>query len=248
MYFTDKKFIYGLLHKLRLVLSSIMLLGLFILLTACQPQEVVDIPASSLDVHITINDPEENPIDDKVLVILQFFYNGDYVFLEDNTSVTCNGILLEKEKLGGLGYAARVPIVPEGGIYTFVHTRNGIATSVGLVSPERPEFISPKDGMTVMRSTNVVITYFEGSGSSVSGRASGRRANAGGISVGAGDQPDDGTYTGLNVISGGAGQFDAGVGGLSLTREYINTYSGGTGFNSVQSKYLSGSSINITWQ
>lgn len=229
----------------RFLLTVIFIFGLVSINATVKPPETVDKPASELDISITVLDSEKYPSDNRVAVVVQFFYEGRYVNLRSNSSISCNGIALPKE---ALGYAARVPIQPEGGRYNFIHTREGVSTSVYLTVPGRPVFVSPTAGATVARSTNVIITYVPGNASEVTGRASGHRAGAGTISVGADSQPDNGTYSGLNVTaSGGAGEFEPGIGGLSLSRKFLNIHTGGSGFKSVKSDYSSGSKINITW-
>lgn len=203
------------------------------MLAACNPPPVVDVPASNLDVNISIINTEASPSDGKIPIIVQFFLNGTYVQLASNATVTCNGVT---PTFGGLGYADRVPLVPVGGTYNCTHTRNGIITNVSVAVPLRPVFISPTQGATVARSSNLTITY-------VAGSSSGVRGSAGDGSTGLGGnlETDNGTYTGFNVSS-----LKAGPGSIGLTREFTFTPSG-TGFKSVKISYSSGSDIKITW-
>ncbi len=229
--------------------EKILAFGLLLLFPACRPTVTVDVPASELDMHINVFDYDENPSDGKVLVVAQFFYGDAYAKLGGTARVSCNNVPLSIDALGGIGYAARVPLVHAGGAYTFTYSRNGASASVGIVTTERPLFVSPTEGANVTRSENVTIQYQRGNGSSVQGRAQGRKTGAGSVSVGAGDQQDNGTYTGLNVVStSGVGQFGSGAGKISLTREYVDRHTGGAGFHSVKSTYTSGSEINITWR
>ncbi len=207
--------------------------GLLAILAACNPPPVVDVAASNLDLNISIIDTDASPSDGKVPIIVQFFLNGTYVQLASNATVTCNGVTLT---FGGLGYAERVPLVSVGGTYNCAHTRNGVSTNVSVTVPPRPIFTSPSQGASVARSSNLTITYVAGSGSGVRGSA-----GDGSTGLGGNREPDNGTYTGLDVSS-----LKAGPGSIGLTREFTLTPSG-TGFKSVKISYSSGSDIKITW-
>jgi hypothetical protein len=203
-------------------------------LVACQPPATVDKPASELAVKLTVIDTEATPSDGKVPVIMQFFFDGKYVKLASNATVTCNGVTLTDH---GLGYAERVPIRLVGGTYTFQHSRGGVNTTVSITVPSRPVIISPAAGSSVPRSSSLTISYVAGSGSGVRGsagdNATGKSGNV---------QPDNGTYSGFDVSD-----LNAGPGRIGITREFTNIHTGGSGFSSVESKYSSGSDINITW-
>jgi len=212
---------------------SLVWIGLAFLI-ACQPPATVDKPASELAVKLTVIDTDETPSDGKVPVVMQFFFDGKYVKLASNATVTCNGVTLTDH---GLGYAERVPIQSVGGTYTFQHSRGGVNTTVSVTAPPRPVFVSPTAGLSVPRSSNLTISYVAGSGSGI-------RGSAGDGSTGKGGnlQPDNGTYSGFDVSD-----LNAGAGTIGLTREFTDIHTGGSGFSSVESKYSSGSDINITW-
>lgn len=212
--------------------SSLILLSLF-MFTACNPPPVVDQPASDLDVKIAVLDVDESPSDGKVIVAVQFFSNGKYVELGDNVTVKCNDVLMPWNGL--LGYAGRVPMVQAGGTYVCVHERNGQTSTITVLAPARPVFVSPVEGATVSRSSSLTITYTSGSGTGVRGGASDSAT-----SFSANVQPDNGTYT-LDASS-----MHAGPGTISLTRELTFTPAG-SGFHSVEVSYSSGSEIAITW-
>lgn len=203
----------------------------------CPPPGRVDVPASDLRLSILILDSEQSPPDGKVLVGVQFFHNNDYVELGGPT-IACNGVPLP---VSGLGYLARVPIQSVGGAYTFVYTRNGTPTSLAVTVPARPAITSPTAGATVARSANYTIMYTAGTAPEVTGNAFGPKAGSGTISVTGGTQPDDGSYDGLNTLG-----FDAGTGFVTISRKTTSSPSG-TGFQSVEVKYTSGSRVAVTW-
>jgi hypothetical protein len=208
-------------------------LSLLLLLTACTPPPVVDLPASDLDVKLAVIDTDASPSDSRVPIVVQFFSAGRFVELAGNATVTCNGVTMS---WNGLGYAARVPIVAVGGMYQCSHVRNGVTTTASVTVPARPVFVSPTQNATVARSTSLTITYVPGSGTGV-------RASAGDGTIGRGGnvQPDNGTYTGFDVSS-----LNAGPGSIGLTRE-LTIVASGTGFSSAEFEYSSGSDINVTW-
>src|SRR5258705_4739388 len=106
---------------------SIILLTLSVLVAACDPPATVDLPASGLDVKITVIDVTESPSDGKVPVVMQFFSNGKYVKLPTTVSVTCNGVILTDN---GLCPAERVHLLSPGNQYIFMPVRNGITTTL----------------------------------------------------------------------------------------------------------------------
>lgn len=221
--------------QIRYLISATCLLFGMVAFSACQPPATVDEPASALAVKLTVIDTEATPSDGKVPVVMQFFSGGKYVKLAGSAAVTCNGVTLTDH---GIGFAERVPIQPPGGVYTFQHSRGGVNTTVSIMAPPRPVITSPTAGATVARTNNLTISYVAGSGSGI-------RGSAGDASTGKSGnvQPDNGAYTGLDVST-----FQAGAGRVGITREFENIHSGGSGFASVESKYSSGSDINVTWQ
>lgn len=217
-----------------LVLGSAVVLGVFLLLSACNPPDTVDKPAAELDVKIHVLDTDENPSDGKVPVVMQFFFGGKYVKLTGNAAISCNGVPLQDQ---GLGYMGRVPLESAGGAYTFQHSRGGVNTLVTVTAPPRPVFAPPTiEGATIARTNNLSIYYLAGNGKSVRGRASD------GTNSTDNSQDDDGIHEGLDVSG-----FSAGPGTLSLTREFADPISG-SGFHSVENKYSILKRINITWQ
>jgi hypothetical protein len=168
---------------------------------------------------------------------MQFTYNGKAVKFAGNETVTCNGISLVLNELL-FAYAANVPAVAVGGTYTFVYTQSGTPTTIIVTAPAPPQFVSPVQGATVNRGSNLTITYAPDGGT--------------GIDVGASDGstgirmniflPDNGTYTGLNTSS-----LKPSPGTLSLIRRYENTLAG-SGFRSAKTQYDKDSVISVTWQ
>lgn len=218
---------------------SLMKLGVFlaavVVLAACQPPATVDKPASELGVKVNVIDTEASPSDGKVAVVMQFFDAGKFVKLGSNATVTCNGVTLVDH---GLGPAERVPLQPVGGTYVFQHSRNGVNATVSVTAPARPVFQPPTvTGATLPRTSNLVIHYVPGGGTSVRGSASD------GTNSKNNNQPDDGTHEGMDVSA-----FNAGPGTLGIVRKLDNNHSGGGGFASAESEYSVGSRINITWQ
>ncbi len=211
------------------------LVPLLALLAACPPStQEVDQPAASLDVILSVIDTTANPFDGKVAVVAQFSFNGDSVDLGGNATVACNGVPLT---FSGIGYEGRVPLLAAGASYTFVHLRGGKSTSATVIAPPRPVLLSPMAGATVTRSSSLTLTYQAGSGSSV--RAS---ASDGTTAVGGDDEPDTGSYTGLNVTS-----LRAGAGTIGLTRDLPGTLQP-TGFRSAHTELTTGSiDVAVIW-
>jgi len=149
---------------------------------------------------------------------------------------TCNGVTLTLNELL-FGYAERVPIVPVGGTYHFVYTRSGTPTILDLTVPARVVFTSPTAAATVTRNSNSTINYVADGGSGINASGSGPAGNLNRNVF----QPDNGTYTGLDTTS-----FGAGAGELSLERRFEGAISG-TAFHSASRQYDSWSSINVTW-
>lgn len=226
-----KPFIHQFQPKLIFLIS---IAAAFLVLTACKPADTVDKPASELDVTVQMQDIVENAPNDSVAVVMQFFVDGNQVKLEDNAVVSCNGV-----PLTGISqdYAGRVPQQPVGSAYTFQHSREGVNTTVAVTVPARPVFSPPTgEGAAIARTANLTIFYVPDNGKAVRGRAS-----DGTFSV-TNSQEDSGAHLGMDVSN-----FNSGPGTLSLVREYEEPL-GGSGFHSVQKKYFSGKSIDITWQ
>lgn len=207
------------------------------LASKCPPPPDVDVPASELSLSIVISDGEQNPTDGKVLVGVQFLRNGKVVHLGGPT-IACNGTALPAT---ALGYIARVPIQAVGGMYTFVYTRAGTPTSVAVTVPSRPAITSPTSNATMARASDFTILYSAGTSAGVNGDAFGPKAGSGTISVTAGTQPDDGSYSGLNTLS-----FDPGPGFVTISRKVTPTVSNG-GFQAVTTNYTTGSRVSVTW-
>ncbi len=225
---------------LRVKLNPFFLLGLLAVMSSCNssscnPITPPDTSPGNLDVKIDVLD-EPSTSDGKNVVVMQFLSGGRAVQFTGGETVSCNGVTLTYNALF-FGYAGRVPIQPVGGAYTFVYTRSGTNTTVGLSVPQRPVFTSPTSGATVTRTNSLTIQYLPGTGTGVDAGASdgstGIQRNV--------FEPDNGTYTGLDVSS-----LRAGPGSLSLTRKF-ETAPAGTGFRSVQTTYRSVANISIVW-
>jgi hypothetical protein len=214
----------------------VVLSGLLAALPACHPPAIVDLPASGLDVTITVLDVTPTPSDGKVIVAAQFFSGGKVVQLGSAAAVTCNGIALLWNGLLS-AHAERVPLVAVGGTYTVRHVRAAVTATATLVVPPRPVISLPLAGATVTRSANVMVTYVPASSAGVRASASdGSTASGGNV------EPDNGNYTGLNASS-----LKAGPGTIGLTREITGTLTG-TGFNSAKTSYTVGSlDIPVSW-
>ena len=204
------------------------------LLQGCNPPVTVDKPANELTVKISVADTTENPSDQKVPVFMQFFVGGSYVKLASTATLKCNGVTLNDQ--GVLGYAERVPMQQAGGTYSFVHSRAGVNTTVNVTIPARPVITSPAAGSSVPRTNNLTINYAAANAASVYGSASDSSTGKTGT-----HQPDNGTYTGLNVTD-----LNAGAGKVGIIREIETTHSG-TGFLAAESKYNSGNHVSINW-
>ena len=217
----------------RFLLLGVLLAGF----VGCEPQPVVNEPASNLDVIFSVLDIDETPSDGKVIVVMQLLQNGKAVQITSNASTFCNGVALPYNGLL-FGYAERVPIVPVGGAYNFRYSRNGVNTDVSITVPPRPVFSAPTvAGAALARSNSFTIRYVAGTGSSVRGDASDANNHSKNNS-----QPDDGTHDGLDVSG-----FTVGAGTLSITR-LLESPIGGTGFLSAKRRFETNKTIAITWQ
>lgn len=219
-------------HSLLVLLLLIVSVGV----AACGAQVVSpDNPsASTLDVTIQVLD-EAAPSDGKNVVTMQLLSNGTIVQFTHGETITCNGTPLA---FNGLAYAGRIPQAPVGSMYHFVYTWNSGSATINLPVPQRPVVTSPTPGLTVTRTSSLTINYVPDSGSGID-------ASAGDSSTGIDrniNEPDNGTYTGLDVSS-----LHAGPGVISIIRIFQGTPSG-TGFKSVQTTYRSSSvDVHITW-
>lgn len=200
---------------------------------ACTPTPTVEEPASALDVTATFLDVDEQPADNKVPVVVQFFKGGTFVQLGEKTTVKCNDTPLDFD---GLGYAARVPIVAPGGMYTILHTRDGMQTRMIVTVPARPVITNPDAGSMQFRSQAFQIAYEPGNGKSIRPGVSG----PGGSLTGA-EMPDNGTAT---IDASGVG---AGMGTVSITRDLEGTVAG-TGFASAKFTYSTSHAQRVNWQ
>lgn len=217
--------------------ACLFLLGVLLAgFAGCEPQPVVNEPASNLDVIFSVLDIDETPSDGKVIVVMQLLQNGKAVQITSNASTFCNGVALPYNGLL-FGYAERVPIVPVAGTYNFRYSRNGVNTDVSITVPPRPVFAAPTvAGAALPRTNSFTIHYVAGTGTSVRGDASA------GTNSQNNSQPDDGTHDGLNVSG-----FAAGPGTLSITR-LLESPIGGTGFLSAKRRFETNKTIAITWQ
>jgi hypothetical protein len=214
----------------------VMLLGLCLAgCSGCQSPSVVDAPASNVDVKISVLDIAEVPSDGKVIVVMQFFQNGNVVEMSSNISLSCNGTALSWNGLLA-GHAERIPIQPVGGTYSCIFSRGGVNTIANVTVPPRPVFAAPTvSGASLTRTSSFTIHYVAGTGTSVRGDASDATNSKNN------SQPDDGTHDGLDVSG-----FAAGPGTLSITRTLEGILSG-TGFLSAKSHYETNKQITITW-
>jgi hypothetical protein len=225
------RYFHGLLIPALVLLLSAVMTGC----SGCQAPPVVDVPASSVDVKISVLDIEEVPSDGKVIVVMQFFQGGSVVQMSAGIAVSCNGVPLTWNGLLG-GHAERIPIQPVGGAYACSFVRGIVTTTANVTVPPRPVFVSPTvAGAALVRSTSFTIHYMAGTGSSVRGDASD------GTNSKNNSQPDDGTFDNLD-ISG----FNAGPGTISITRTIEGTLPG-SGFLSAKSHYDTNKRVAITW-
>jgi hypothetical protein len=200
---------------------------------ACNPPPIVDEPASALDVTASFIDVEEQPADGKLPVVVQFFKDGVFVELDAKSTVECNSTPLTFD---GLGYAARVPIVASGGMFTIAHSRDGMATRMTVTVPARPVIDDPAAGSSQFRSQAFMIAYQAGAGKSVRPGASGPAGSITGA-----DMPDNGAAT---IDASGVG---SGMGSVSITRDVEGTVNG-TGFASAKFTYAITRTQRVVWQ
>jgi hypothetical protein len=187
-----------------------------------------------LDVKVTLIDMLDSSGGTN-LVVMQVFFGGKPVRFAAGETISCNGVAMPLNEL--FGYAGNVPIVPVGGNYTFVYTRSGVPTSFSLVVPLRAVFTLPPSGATVARNSAMTITYVADGGTGINASGSGPAGSMNRNIF----QPDNGTYTGMDTTS-----FGAGPGTLSLERRFEGPISG-TAFHSATRQYNSWSKINVTW-
>lgn len=189
---------------------------------------------STLDVTIQVLD-EAASTDGKNLVTMQLLSSGTIMQLTHGETITCNGTPINSNGLAYVGSVARAAV---GGTYQFVYTWNSGSAAITLAVPQRPVVTSPTAGATVTRTTSLTINYIPDSGSGID-------ASAGDGSSGVDrniNEPDNGTYTGLDVS-----QLHAGSGVLAITRIFESTLPG-TGFKSVKTTYRSSSvGVQVTW-
>jgi hypothetical protein len=203
--------------------------------SGCQAPPIIDAPASSLDLTVSVLDIDETPSDGKVIVVMQFFQGGKVVQLASNISLSCNGVPLTWNGLVG-GHAERIPIQGVGGTYMCLFSRGGTNNSATVTVPPRPVFSAPTiAGALLSRTSNFTIHYVAGTGTSVRGNASDASTSTNN------SQPDDGTHDGLDVSG-----FAPGPGTLSITRTLEGVLSG-TGFLSAKSHYDTNKQATITW-
>jgi hypothetical protein len=193
----------------------------------------VDAPASQLAIEPAIGDPEPPAPDGMVAVVVQFFKGTDYVKLSSAT-LSINGVTVP---YGSMGYATRIPIVPEGGGITFTYTHAGSTTQFTYRVPPRPTITSPMANEAVVRGANLLITYAVSTGETVRPLASDASFNTVGI-----EQTDNGMafldVTGLR----------SGAGSVSLARRYVTSPSG-SGFQSAAVTYtITSLPTPVIWQ
>lgn len=218
--------------------------ALALLAASCKPPVIVEVPASDLEVRLLVSDPEPRPPSGRVLIAMEFVLDGKWVRLGPNISVSCNGTPLPDSTLGNMAW---VTIVPAGGSYSCTYEFEGTTTTFEIPVAQRPQITSPSSQESISRSANVVIAYVPLPDTSIQmeGTASGKTAT-GRAGCGAGLQPNDGTYEGLDVVSGQCA-VDPGAGSLSLHFTQLSSIEG-TGFQSVRLTYVSGATIAITWE
>jgi hypothetical protein len=213
---------------------------------ACFQPPIVDAAAPALDAEFKII-PVAEALSGIVVAIASFRENGVLVSLDGASSVSCNGVPLTSDPFGPSNLSAYVPGAAAGQNYTFALTR-GSTTTTAAIPAQQVVITSPSANASVTRSTNVTITYTPGGGVNISGSAVGPVLGAGSMTVNAGNQPDTGTYSGLDVLNGSqAGPFQPGAGTVRLKRKFENTHTGGAGFHSVKSTYEVARGIPVTW-
>jgi hypothetical protein len=204
--------------------------------SGCQDPPTVSVPASGLDVNLSVSDITESPSDGKVLVVMQFLQNGTVVQLASDATTSCNGVALTYNGLL-FGHAGRVPLVLTGGVYAFRHTRSAVTTNVSITVPPRPVLLPPTvNGATLPRTNSLTIHYVAGTGIAVYGGASDGTQSL------SNSQPDNGTFSGLDVSG-----FNAGAGTVSIQRQ-LQIPITGTGFHSATEKFFISKSAAVTWQ
>jgi hypothetical protein len=176
------------------------------------------------------------PSQSDVLAMIQFLQNGNIIRFQSGEVVECNGAALSFE--ANLFYVGRTPRTPPGGKFNCTYTRSGGSHALSVSVPPRPVITSPVAGSTVMRSSNLTITYAAGGGTSAD--AGGSHPN-GSMSRNQ-PQPDNGSYTGFD-----ASGFAPGLGTISLTR-IAEGAAVGTPFQAARFTYRTSAQIPVTWQ
>ncbi len=202
-------------------------LAVLLLTSSCAPVRTVDRPAADLDIKIKLQNTGDST-DNRFPVLVQFYLDGEYVKV--SREVWCDGVPLAET---ATGYAARVQRRSVGNTHQVVY---GGSTTVDILVPTRPEFISPSDGETVMRSTDLTVDYVSMGSDRV--RMS---AGDGSTGIAGGAQSDTGVYDGLDVSG-----LSAGPGSLILVREVDQTL-WGEGFHSTEIRFGIGTKIDVTW-
>jgi hypothetical protein len=188
---------------------------------------------STMEVRLDVSDVASQS---DVLAMIQFLQNGNIIRFQSGEVVECNGAALSFE--ANLFYVGRTPRTPPGGKFNCTYTRSGGSHALSVSVPPRPVITSPVAGSTVMRSSNLTITYAAGGGTSAD--AGGSHPN-GSMSRNQ-PQPDNGSYTGFD-----ASGFAPGLGTISLTR-IAEGAAVGTPFQAARFTYRTSAQIPVTWQ
>jgi hypothetical protein len=204
-----------------------------LVLAACPPSvDETDRPAAMLTAALVVLDTSAAPSDGKVAVIAELAYNGTVVDAGGNATVSCNGVPLG---FGGIGYEGRVPLAAS---YAFVHTRAGVTSTALVTAAARPVVTAPASGDLVTRTSSLTVRYQAGAGARVRATAS-----DGATAVAGSDQPDTGTYTGVDTSG-----LRPGAGTVGVTRD-IEAVLTGTGFASARSTVTTSSvDVPVTWR
>lgn len=187
---------------------------------ACTPPTAADTSPGALDLKVIVLDLTPTPSDGKVIVGMQFLSGGQVVQVGVNVS-TCDGVTLTQNALIGNAYAGRVPLRAPGASYHCAYQHGGTTTTVDVPAPARPTITSPAPNAQVVRGAAVTVTYPIGGGAAVvvgTTTTNGYTEHA--------EQPDNGTYGGLDMTAQ-----PAGPGTVALKRIFRPTFSG-TGFRS----------------
>jgi hypothetical protein len=213
------------------VLTSAVLLLSSTLLTGCCNTKVVDLPASDLDVTVTVSDTG-------LVSASLYFENGGQRVLP--VGVIKLGSC--QSESGEIGICVLWPSSPGQTIHV-EFSRQNVTSAFDITVQVKPTIVAPAAGASVSVSQSLTVTYVAADGAHVEAKAysQGHGGSAGSGYVSSGQQPDSGSCQLGNVSS-----LPAGSGSVEVDRSWLFAPAD-TGFHSVRVDYKAITSEHVTW-